>query len=76
MLDADIRLRLSRLDLYAAFSVAAGEMVAPLGPNGSGESTVLRALAGLLPLAAGRVALDGDVLEEPARRAAITVYPP
>jgi molybdate transport system ATP-binding protein len=71
MLDADIQLRLSRLNLDVAFTVAAGEVVALLGPNGSGKSTILRALVGLLPLAGGRVVLDGTVLEEPARRAKI-----
>jgi len=68
MLDADIQLRLSRLNLDAAFTVAGGEVVALLGPNGSGKSTILRALTGLLPLAGGRVVLDGMVLEDPARR--------
>jgi molybdate transport system ATP-binding protein len=67
VLEADIRLQLSRLALNAAFTVAAGEVVALLGPNGSGKSTTLRALTGLLPLAGGRVALDGTVLEEPER---------
>jgi molybdate transport system ATP-binding protein len=68
MLDADIRLRLERLTLDAQLRVQAGEVVAVLGPNGSGKSTVLRALAGLLKLAGGRVLLDGETLEEPARR--------
>jgi molybdate transport system ATP-binding protein len=67
MLDADIQLRLSRLDLDAALSVGPGEVVALLGPNGAGKSTVLRAVAGLLRLAGGRVTLDGTVLEDPAR---------
>jgi len=68
MLDADIQLRLSRLNLDAAFTVASGEVVALLGPNGSGKSTILRALVGLLPLAGGRVVLDGTVLEDPGER--------
>jgi len=68
MLDADIQLRLSRLNLDAAFTVASGEVLALLGPNGSGKSTTLRALVGLLPLAGGRVVLDGTVLEDPARK--------
>jgi molybdate transport system ATP-binding protein len=67
MLDADIRLRLDRLNLDAVLSVQAGEVVALLGPNGAGKSTVLRALAGLLRLDGGKVELDGTVLEEPAR---------
>src|SRR5215475_14455471 len=62
MLDADIQLRLSRLNLDVAFTVAAGEVLALLGPNGSGKSTTLRALVCLLPLAGGRV-----VLEDPAQ---------
>src|SRR5215470_20402786 len=67
MLDADIQLRLSRLNLNTAFTVAAGEVMALLGPNGSGKSTTLRALVGLLPLSGGRVVLDGTVLEDPAQ---------
>ena len=68
MLEAAIQLRLSRLNLDTAFAVAPGEVLALLGPNGSGKSTTLKALVGLLPLAGGRVVLDGTVLEEPARR--------
>ena len=41
--------------------------MALLGPNGAGKSTVLRALAGLLRLAGGRIELDGTVMEEPAQ---------
>jgi molybdate transport system ATP-binding protein len=67
MLEADIQLRLSRLNLDTAFTVASGEVLALLGPNGSGKSTTLRALVGLLPLAGGRIALDGTVLEDPAQ---------
>src|SRR6516225_2478101 len=67
MLKADIQLRLSRLDLDAAFTVESGEVVALLGPNGSGKSTTLRALMGLLPLAGGQVVLDGTVLEDPGQ---------
>src|SRR6516225_9441697 len=68
MLDADIQLRLSRLNLDIAFTVEAGEVLALLGPNGSGKSTTLRALVGLLPLSGGRIVLDGTVLDDPAQR--------
>jgi molybdate transport system ATP-binding protein len=71
MLDVDIQLRLSRLNLDVAFTVAAGEVLALLGPNGSGKSTTLRALVGLLPLAGGRVVLDGTVLEDPGQHVKI-----
>ncbi|KOV66100.1 ABC transporter ATP-binding protein [Streptomyces sp. MMG1121] len=39
--------------------VAEHEVVCVLGPSGSGKSTLLRAVAGLQPLAGGRVLLDG-----------------
>jgi molybdate transport system ATP-binding protein len=71
MLEADIKLQLSRLNLDTAFTVASGEVLALLGPNGSGKSTTLRALMGLLPLTGGRVVLDGTVLEDPAQRVKI-----
>jgi thiamine transport system ATP-binding protein len=40
-------------------TVGESETVALLGPSGSGKSTLLRAVAGLEPLAAGRVSVDG-----------------
>jgi thiamine transport system ATP-binding protein len=36
-----------------------GQVLAVLGPSGSGKSTLLRAIAGLEPVAAGRVSWDG-----------------
>ncbi|GAA4362534.1 ABC transporter ATP-binding protein [Nocardioides caricicola] len=39
-----------------------GQVLAVLGPSGSGKSTLLRAIAGLEPLAAGRIRWDGDDL--------------
>lgn len=42
--------------------VAAGEVVALVGANGSGRSTLLRAVSGLLRPTAGRVLLDGAPL--------------
>ena len=43
-----------------------GDVVVLLGPNAAGKTTLLRALAGLVPLERGRVTLDGVVLDDPA----------
>ncbi|GAA2527675.1 ABC transporter ATP-binding protein [Streptomyces fimbriatus] len=49
-----------RLDI--ALTAAPGDVVALLGPNGAGKTTALRALAGLTPLTAGHLRLDGAEL--------------
>jgi zinc transport system ATP-binding protein len=51
----DGRIAVSGVDLH----VEPGEVVAVLGANGSGKSTLVRAVVGLLPLAAGRLELFG-----------------
>jgi ABC-type polar amino acid transport system ATPase subunit len=45
-----------------SFAVEQGEIVALMGPSGAGKSTVLRALAGLDPIAQGTVTIDGFTL--------------
>jgi zinc/manganese transport system ATP-binding protein len=42
-----------------SLSVAAGDFVAVLGPNGVGKSTLLKVLLGLVPVAAGTVSVLG-----------------
>ncbi|TAK34016.1 MAG: ABC transporter ATP-binding protein [Chloroflexota bacterium] len=42
-----------------SISVHPGEIVAILGANGAGKSTLLNTIAGMIPPAAGRIALDG-----------------
>ena len=56
-----------------SFSVPAGEIVALLGSNGSGKSSILRAIAGLTAASSGRIVFDlRDITREPAHlRAAI-----
>jgi len=44
---------------HVSLQARRGEIVALLGPSGSGKSSLLRAIAGLEPLAGGRVRWDG-----------------
>jgi len=57
--------------LYAVdrttLNIAAGEFVAIVGPSGCGKSTLLKVIAGLTPLAAGRVTVDGEHVEKPLK---------
>jgi len=46
-------------------SIPPGRTAALLGPNGAGKSTAVAALAGLLPIDSGRVALGSGVLDDP-----------
>jgi branched-chain amino acid transport system ATP-binding protein len=59
------------LPIVRGASVAArpGEVVAVLGPNGSGKSTLVKAIVGLVPVAAGTVRLFGrEITGLPAHR--------
>ena len=44
------------------FSVGAGETVGIYGPNGARKSTLLQAIAGLLPLSSGTITMRGRVI--------------
>ena len=41
------------------FSVTEGKLVAVVGPNGGGKSTLFKAITGLIPLANGSLQIDG-----------------
>jgi branched-chain amino acid transport system ATP-binding protein len=45
-----------------SFTVGAGEIVTLIGANGSGKSSILQAVSGLLPAARGKVRLNGEDL--------------
>ena len=45
-----------------SLSVAEGEIVTVLGPNGTGKTTLMRLLSGVLPLWSGKVTFDGTDL--------------
>jgi branched-chain amino acid transport system ATP-binding protein len=49
-----------------SLAVAPGECVGILGHNGTGKSTLLKAIAGLLPTWSGRIVLDGKPIERVA----------
>ncbi|MGC2111210.1 MAG: ABC transporter ATP-binding protein [Candidatus Korobacteraceae bacterium] len=59
------RLLLDRM----SFAVETGEMVALIGPNGVGKTTLLKLASRLLPAASGEVLLAGELLAEWSRRA-------
>lgn len=63
-LDTHVRLRLGALELDLELTAPPGELVVVVGPNGAGKTTLLRALAGLQPLDAGHVTLDGVALDD------------
>src|SRR5512133_2345408 len=49
-----------------SLGLAAGQIGVLIGPSGCGKTTLLRAVAGLEPLSAGRVRIGGEVLGDAA----------
>jgi len=60
--DVTVRYGVSTAVDGVSLTVAPGEVLALLGPSGCGKSSLLRAVAGLEPLASGRVLYDGEDL--------------
>jgi ABC-type multidrug transport system ATPase subunit len=61
----------------ASFTVAAGELVAIIGPSGAGKTTLLHAIAGIGPITSGSVRYDGiDVRANPAAFRGVLGYVP
>ena len=61
-----------------SFSLAQGEVLCLLGPNGGGKSTLLKTLLGLLPALGGKISVDGEDIHgwTPRRRARAFAYVP
>ena len=60
------------------FSVSKGEILAVIGPNGVGKSTLIRALSGILPLQAGKISVSGKDISDlkPSERAKLIAVVP
>jgi len=56
--------------------VSEGELVSLLGPSGAGKTTILKAVAGLLPPARGDIRIDGRSVHgrPPEKRSAVMVF--
>ncbi|TIT19645.1 MAG: heme ABC exporter ATP-binding protein CcmA [Mesorhizobium sp.] len=52
------------------FALGEGQALVVTGPNGAGKSTLLRIIAGLLPVAAGRVRFEGGGEDFPSAASA------
>jgi zinc/manganese transport system ATP-binding protein len=73
MRDADLRFETRTIWRGLNLEIAAGEFVAVLGPNGSGKTSLLKVLLGLLPLSAGTVEVCGH---NPRRGSDLVGYVP
>src|SRR5262245_27911439 len=58
-----------------SFAVNLGAILGRIGPNGAGKRTLLEAVAGLLPAAAGEIIWHGTSLQ-PSRRREFIFYLP
>lgn len=60
-----------------SFEIKQGETFALLGPNGSGKTTTLKCIVGLLEPSAGKILIDGlDVWDDPHRARSLLSYLP
>ena len=62
MLELDIQVDVHGFPLDLDLETQNGEILALFGPSGTGKTTTLRCVAGLLRPLRGRIELDGDVL--------------
>ncbi len=62
MIEIDLEKRLGEFQLAASFTAETSGIIALFGRSGSGKTSLVNALAGLLRPDRGRIAIDGDVL--------------
>jgi molybdate transport system ATP-binding protein len=60
----DAEVRRGSFTLAVSLAAAAGQVLGVLGPNGAGKSTLLGAVAGLTPISAGCIRLEGQVMDD------------
>ena len=65
-LSADFMVVRSLFSVTAGFEVAPGSVLGLVGSNGSGKSTIVEAIAGLLPVSKGSIGLEGALLDDAA----------
>ena len=74
----NLNVELNKNKILEDFSleIGDGEFVSIVGPSGSGKSTLLKTIAGINPVKAGTIELDGRVInDEPAhKRGAVIVF--
>ena len=58
------------------FTVNSGQFATIVGPSGCGKTSLLVAIAGLRPLQAGRILLNGKPVESPGREVAMVFQSP
>lgn len=58
-----------------SFTLHPGSLTALVGPNGAGKSTLLQAIAGQMPIASGRISLDGTPQQAATFRQQLALMP-
>ena len=71
MLEVNVSLRRGEFELEAEFAASTPGVTALFGRSGSGKTTVINLIAGLLEPDRGRIAVDGIVLHDSDRGASI-----
>lgn len=59
-----------------SFSIAPGEIVGFVGANGSGKTTTMRSIMGLISVSAGVIEIDGEVVGRNSRTSRLLGYLP